>query len=73
MNCIDCGLDTATAGECYMVHSRLWLAAGMEPWGGYLCVGCLEARLRRKLEPGDFTDSLLNRLSASPRLMSRRR
>jgi hypothetical protein len=26
----------------------------MEPFGGCLCVGCLEKRLGRKLKPKDF-------------------
>ena len=26
----------------------------MEPWGGCLYVGCLEARLGRRLKPKDF-------------------
>jgi hypothetical protein len=40
--------------EVYMVHPHVWAAAGMRPWGGCLCVGCLERRLGRKLIPDDF-------------------
>src|SRR6516164_5932789 len=40
--------------EIYAVKNRLWKAAGMEPWGGCLCVGCLERRIGRRLRPKDF-------------------
>ncbi len=33
------------------------------PARGYLCVGCLEARLGRQLHRGDFADAPLNDLS----------
>jgi hypothetical protein len=37
-----------------MVRNAIWKAAGMAPDGGYLCIGCLEARLGRKLSARDF-------------------
>jgi hypothetical protein len=40
--------------EVYMVRKRVWKAAGMEPMGGCLCIGCLELRLGRRLRPKDF-------------------
>jgi len=40
--------------EIYTVRNAVWKAAGMEPFGGCLCVGCLEVRLGRRLEPRDF-------------------
>ena len=40
--------------EVYIVKNKVWKAAGMEPWGGCLCVGCLEKRIGRKLKPKDF-------------------
>jgi hypothetical protein len=40
--------------EVYIVKDKLWKAAGMTPWGGCLCVGCLERRIGRKLKPKDF-------------------
>ena len=56
--CADCGqatIGTRTApGEWYMVHDELWAQAGMEPCGGWLCIGCLERRLGRRLVPADF-------------------
>lgn len=67
--CVDCGVDTnPTDGlelrsEFYMVHDEVWAAAGMEPNGGCLCVGCLEKRLGRKLWAGDFRDVPINDLT----------
>jgi hypothetical protein len=40
--------------EVYTVRDVIWKKAGMEPWGGCLCIGCLEKRLGRKLKPKDF-------------------
>ena len=31
--------------EIYMVKDKIWRAAGMEPYGGCLCIGCLEKRI----------------------------
>jgi hypothetical protein len=66
-----------------MVKDDVWAAAGMPPYdetqepgerGGYLCIGCLEARLGRTItradfmhpgDPGDLdTPRLRNRLGA---------
>ncbi len=33
------------------------------PGGDFLCFGCLEARLGRKLTPRDFSDAPINRLN----------
>jgi hypothetical protein len=33
--------------EIYMVRASIWKAAGMDEWGGCLCIGCLEKRLGR--------------------------
>jgi hypothetical protein len=58
--------------ETYIVHNHVWKAAGMEPWGGCLCIGCLEKRIGRKLMPMDFpADHPLNSLPGTPRLMER--
>jgi hypothetical protein len=67
--------------EWYMVHDDVWAAAGMpkndpenEPGdSGYLCIGCLERRLGRRLTPQDFTSDLVNNPSPydTPRLLSR--
>ena len=57
--------------EIYAVHDHVWDAAEMEPWGGCLCVGCLETRLGRRLTPDDFADRALNNLPGTSRLLER--
>jgi hypothetical protein len=83
--CIDCGIDTCPCSgkhgyrhvgrwEHYMVKDALWKRAGLTPDAGYLCIGCLEARLGRELRPSDFKDVILNRPGNpwhTPRLASR--
>ena len=43
-----------TDSEIYTVRPSVWKAAGMEPWGGCLCIGCLERRIGRRLRAKDF-------------------
>src|SRR5262249_31316161 len=61
--CADCGVDTTPCTgrrgcrhtgrwEYYVVRNEIWRAVGMED--GFLCIGCLEARLRRRLTRRDF-------------------
>ncbi len=65
-----------------MVKDRVWKAAGMpasDPedspgQSGSLCIGCLEARLGRRLQPSDFTAAPINDPDDpwhTPRLLSR--
>jgi hypothetical protein len=61
--------------EIYTVRKTVWKAAGMEPMGGCLCIGCLENRLGRRLRPKDFQHGNgLNdpQLPGTPRLLDRR-
>src|SRR5262245_48337537 len=60
--------------ELYMVRDAVWKQAGMEPYGGCLCIGCLEKRIGRKLKPKDFTSHTFNdpRLPCTDRLRDRR-
>jgi hypothetical protein len=82
--CHDCGTDTLSLEpgvetEFYMVHKHVWKAARGPR--GYLCIGCIEARLGRQLHRGDFTTAPLNDLNyyrpekawwyRSPRLLDR--
>jgi hypothetical protein len=46
--------------EIYTVRESVWKAAGMEPMGGSLCIGCLEARLGRDLTWRDFSRHIFN-------------
>ena len=60
--CLDCRDEVTfvVPDEFFMLHDELWLQAN--PAGnGKLCVGCLEARLGRKLEPTDFIDAPINK------------
>jgi len=60
--------------EVYMVRDAIWKEAGMEGWGGCLCVGCLEKRLGRRLRPKDFNrNHPFFQLSGSPRLLKRQK
>jgi hypothetical protein len=40
--------------EVYIVKESVWKASGVAPYGGCLCIGCLEKRIGRKLKPKDF-------------------
>jgi hypothetical protein len=40
--------------EVYYVHPHVWAASGVDFWSGCLCIGCLEARIGRRLQPFDF-------------------
>src|SRR5262249_17820365 len=57
MLCGGCGVDAGAIDEYYMVKDDLWKRAGKRR---YLCIGCLEERIGRKLTPDDFTDCPLN-------------
>jgi len=75
--CSDCGADTVALGEYYMVRPGLWrravrAAAPRRCWRvRFLCVGCLEARLGRRLTGRDFTSARCNARHAGPRLADR--
>jgi hypothetical protein len=55
--------------EIYMVHPHVWERAGMEGYGGCLCITCLEKRIGRVLRPDDFAEHPFN----SPKLPGTRR
>ncbi len=55
-NCTPLGEDTGW--EWYMVTDEVWAAVRMGD--GFLCVGCLEARLGRQLDQRDFTGAPVN-------------
>jgi len=53
--CSLCRLDTLEIDEWYIVNDEVWLAAvGADSFICYLCIGCLELRLGRRLAPSDF-------------------
>lgn len=59
--------------EIYIVKNKVWQAAGTAPFGGCLCIACLEQRLGRTLTPGDFQrHHPFNRMPGTDRLRRRR-
>jgi hypothetical protein len=76
--CLDCRENTCRLDEYYMVRHALWESAVPER-RGFLCIGCLEARVGRRLTPDDFPDLPCNRTDGdsrftttkSPRLLDR--
>jgi len=58
--------------EIYHVRDRVWKAAGMQPYGGCLCIGCLEKRIGRQLRPKDFARHPFNTMPGTERLLQRR-
>jgi len=59
LDCKDCGGDTFY--ENYMVWNCIWQQAVPEQ-KGFLCIGCLEARLGRRLVATDFSLVPINEL-----------
>jgi len=49
--------------EVYIVRNSVWKAAGMEPWGGCLCIPCLEQRLGRILKPERLSSSSIQQFA----------
>ena len=69
--CAECNVDTLRAREFYMVADATWLAT-CDTYKGFLCIGCIERRLGRRLKPDDFTDAPVNNpAGCSPRLRAR--
>jgi hypothetical protein len=60
-------MHISTDSEIYTVRDKVWKAAGMEGWGGCLCIGCLEKRIGRKLKPKDFDRNHAFNLPGLPR------
>ncbi len=59
--------------EVYCVKPAVWEAAGIDGFGGCLCIGCLEKRLGRILTPKDFDRKhAFHSLPGTKRLLARR-
>jgi hypothetical protein len=58
--CVDCAANTMHDGEYYMITDKAWASTGMKPDGGMLCIGCVEARISRKLTAEDFPNYPIN-------------
>ena len=61
MPCARCGAGTRT--EYCSLDDGVWAAAARDG-DRFLCLGCVEARLGRRLAPGDFDDAPVNRWPA---------
>jgi hypothetical protein len=53
-DCNDCKINTVRCGEFYMLKQDLWEKKLKLGLNDNLCVGCLEARLGRRLTIGDM-------------------
>jgi hypothetical protein len=58
--CLDCLVDTGRLGEHFFLKNEVWFKVHTSD-KGMICIGCIEARLGRKLVPEDFTDAYVNR------------
>lgn len=61
--------------EVYHVKDAIWERAGMRPWNGCLCIGCLEKRIGRQLRPRDFArhdQKVWAKMPCTERLLNRR-
>lgn len=59
--CMDCEKHQREFDEYYMVHDNIWESAVIgDELFGLLCIGCLEDRLGRQLNPRDFTSFPVN-------------
>jgi hypothetical protein len=71
--CLDCKVDTGKIYEHYFIHTEIWLSV-VPTTSGMLCIGCLEDRLNRQLDPSDFPLVTINSAkysSMSTRLRNR--
>ena len=58
--------------QLFTLLDAVWRRTGIEPYGGCLCIGCLENRIGRKLKPKDFTPHHpFLMLPGTPRLLKR--
>jgi hypothetical protein len=71
--CVDCKADIVKLSEHYFVNNHVWNQV-MDSERGFICIGCLEKRLKRELNMNDFTSCHINNpklYSMSNRLVSR--
>lgn len=52
--CNDCSDNVVTIGEFYMLHPEIWKDQLGLGWDDNLCIGCLEARLGRRVSMADM-------------------
>jgi hypothetical protein len=61
------------SGEWFMVKARVWQEGQRKGRGRFLCVGCLEDRIGRKLVAADFSRSAKVNFAGDKPLRLRRR
>lgn len=66
-DCVDCSQNTSY--EHYFATNEVWMKQAGMGEAGMLCVGCLERRIGRRLEPTDFTDAHINNPKTHPMTM----
>jgi hypothetical protein len=65
--------EISDQSEVYQVKADVWALTGLEGWGGCLCIGCLEKRIGRRLNPDDFeAGHPFNSFPGTRRLLKRR-
>lgn len=69
--CLDCDYNTLP-DEYYSVDDRVWEQTGLGSHDGFLCIGCIEARIGRRLKPYDFPDFPINTHERYTQLSSQR-
>jgi hypothetical protein len=69
--CCDCCVDTIAMGEFYAVSDAVWQQAN-PGFVRFLCIGCLERRLGRKLVPADFLGVPINKSPGNSDRMNNR-
>jgi len=57
--CLDCKIDVYKTDGVYMLKDNIWNKVHNSS-KGFLCIKCLEKRLKRKLTPIDFNNSYVN-------------
>ena len=70
--CADCDVDTYINQQYYVLHDELWEQVAPRV-DSMLCLNCVEIRLGRLLNKGDFASVPLNQQQASvcPELFAR--
>jgi hypothetical protein len=58
--CACCGVSTAKLGEHFYLKNEVWFKVHPTE-RGFLCIGCIESKLGRKLVRNDFTDASINK------------
>lgn len=61
--CSDCQNDIKKSGEYFTLINEIWFAINNNSKIGFLCIGCAEQRLQRKLNKSDFANCGCNDLN----------